>query len=48
MTFSQKTRISEKDVKVASVEMNGFIASKCFIAPETAKICQELQAGKIL
>jgi hypothetical protein len=31
MTFSQKTRISEEDVKLASREMNGFIASKWFM-----------------
>jgi hypothetical protein len=47
MTFSHKTQISE-DVKLESREMNGFIASKCFMAPETGKIFQELQAGKIL
>jgi hypothetical protein len=27
--------------------MNDFIASKCFMAPYTAKICPELQSGKI-
>jgi hypothetical protein len=48
VTFSQKTQISEEDVKLSSREINGFIASKCFMTPGTAKICQELQARKIL
>jgi hypothetical protein len=48
MTFRQKTRISGEDVKLESREMNCFIASKRFMAQENAKICQELQAGKIL
>jgi hypothetical protein len=39
MTFSQKTRISE-EVKLESSERNGFIASRCFMAQENAKICR--------
>jgi hypothetical protein len=27
-------------VKLASRDLNGFIASKCYMAPETVKICQ--------
>jgi hypothetical protein len=52
--FSQKIRKSvgcNKDVKLASREPNGFIASSCFMAPETAKMCQiqfVLQGGMIL
>jgi hypothetical protein len=42
MTFSQKTCISEEDVKLESREINGFIASKYFMAQENAKIFQEL------
>jgi hypothetical protein len=48
--FSQKTRISEecnKDVKLSSREPND-IATKCFMAPEKAKIFQVLQVGMIL
>jgi hypothetical protein len=48
MILSQKTWISEEDVKLESRGMNGFITSKCFMAQENAKTCQELQAGKIL
>jgi hypothetical protein len=48
MTFSQKTQIPEEDIKLESKEINGFIVSKCFMAQETVKICQELQAGEIL
>jgi hypothetical protein len=33
---------------LASRELNAFIASKCFMAPETVKIYQVLQEGKIL
>jgi hypothetical protein len=40
--------MSEEDVKLDSREMNGFIASKCIVAQENVKMCQELQAGKIL
>jgi hypothetical protein len=40
--------MSEEDAKVARIEIYGFIASKCFMAQETTKICQVLQAGKIL
>jgi hypothetical protein len=43
--FSQKTQISEKVVKLASRELNVFIAAKCFMATKTAKICQMLQAA---
>jgi hypothetical protein len=35
-------------VKLASREMNGFIASKYVMAQETPKIYQVLQAGNIL
>jgi hypothetical protein len=35
-------------MKLASREPNGFIASSCFMAPETTKMCQILQAGMIL
>jgi hypothetical protein len=35
-------------VKLASRDPNGFIASKYLLAPETLKIWQMLQAGKIL
>jgi hypothetical protein len=35
-------------VKDAKREMKGFIASKCYIAQTTVKICQVLQAGKVL
>jgi hypothetical protein len=48
VTLSQKTQISEEDVKLASRDMNGFIALKCLIARETAKICQVLLAGESL
>jgi hypothetical protein len=48
MTFSQKTRLSEEHVKVATCQLNGFIASKCSMAQGTVKICRVLQAGKIL
>jgi hypothetical protein len=48
LTFSQKTWISEEDMKLASRKLSGFNAFKCFMAPETVKICQVLQAGKIL
>jgi hypothetical protein len=37
-----------KNVKLASRELNNFIASSCFMAPATAKMCQILQAGMIL
>jgi hypothetical protein len=47
MTFGQKTRISGENVKLESREMNSFIVSKCFMAPEKAKICQALQEGTI-
>jgi hypothetical protein len=47
MTFNQKTGMPEEDVKVASCQLNGFIASKCFIPQGIAKICQVFQAGKI-
>jgi hypothetical protein len=47
MTFSQKTPLSEA-VKHENRKIDGFIASKGFMAPETAQICQELQAGMIL
>jgi hypothetical protein len=45
LTFSLKTQISEKAVKLASRELNGFIVSKCFMAPDSVKICQVLQTG---
>jgi hypothetical protein len=51
LSFGQKVRKSEecnKDVKFASREPDGFIASNCFMALETAKICQMLQAGMTL
>jgi hypothetical protein len=48
MTFRQKTRMSEEDAKVARIEIYDFIASKCFVSQGTVKICQVLQAGKIL
>jgi hypothetical protein len=35
-------------VKLASREPNDFIASNCFMAPETIPIYQALQAGMIL
>jgi hypothetical protein len=47
MPFSQNTRISEecnKDIKLASGDPNDFIACKCCMAPENAKIFQVLQA----
>jgi hypothetical protein len=46
-SFSQKTGISDernKDLKLPSREPNDFIASKCFMTPENAKIFQVLQA----
>jgi hypothetical protein len=46
LSCSQKTKISEecnKDVKLASKGPNDFVPN-CFMAPETAKICQVLQA----
>jgi hypothetical protein len=51
LSFSQKIRKSvgsNKDVKLASREPNGFIAFSCFMAPERAKMYQILQAGMIL
>jgi hypothetical protein len=45
MSFTQKIQKCEecnKDVKTASREPNDFIASNCFMAPGTAKICQVL------
>jgi hypothetical protein len=36
MTFRQKTRISEEDVKLEGREMNCFIASKRFMAQDNA------------
>jgi hypothetical protein len=47
MTFSRKARISEEDVKFDSREMNDFIASKYFMAPENATLCPKLQTRKI-
>jgi hypothetical protein len=47
LSFSHKTGIFEgcnKDVKLASWELNSFIAFSCFMAPENAKIFQVLQA----
>jgi hypothetical protein len=41
LTFSQRAQISE-DVKLASRELNGFIASKGFMAPDTIKIYKVL------
>jgi hypothetical protein len=38
VTFSQKAPISEKDVKLASRDLNGFTASKCFMAPQTGNM----------
>jgi hypothetical protein len=35
-------------MKFASRELNNFIASSCFMAPENAKIFQVLEAGVIL
>jgi hypothetical protein len=35
LTFSQKTWISEEDMKLASRKLSGFNAFKCFMAPET-------------
>jgi hypothetical protein len=40
--------MSEEDVKVARREIDDFIVSKCFMAQGTVKVCQVLQAGKIL
>jgi hypothetical protein len=51
LSFSQKIRKSvgcNKDLKLATREANGFIASSCFMAPENTKIYQILQAGMIL
>jgi hypothetical protein len=51
LSFNQKTQISEEynnDVKFASREPNGFIASSWFVAPENAKIFEVLLAGIIL
>jgi hypothetical protein len=48
MTFSRNVRISEEDVKFDSREMNDFIASTCFMAPENATLCPESQAGKVM
>jgi hypothetical protein len=35
-------------MKFANREVNGVIASKCLMAPDGAKLCQLLEAGKIL
>jgi hypothetical protein len=35
LTLSQKIQISAEDVKLASRELNEFIVSKCFMAPES-------------
>jgi hypothetical protein len=48
LTFGQKSPVSEGHVTLASRELKGFIASKYFMATETAKLCQVLQAGKSL
>jgi hypothetical protein len=51
LSFCQKAGTSEeynKDVKLASRELNYFIASSWFMAPENAKIFQVLGAGIIL
>jgi hypothetical protein len=51
LSFNQKIRKSvgcNKDVKLASREPNGFIASSHFMAQDMAKMYQILQAGMIL
>jgi hypothetical protein len=51
LSFSQKIRKAEernKDVKLANREPSDFIASNCFMAPGTAKICKVLEAEMIL
>jgi hypothetical protein len=48
VTFTQKTQISEEDVKLASGKLSGFIPSKWLMGPEIAKICQTLKAGEIV
>jgi hypothetical protein len=51
LSFSEKIRKSEecnRDVTLASREPNDLIASSCFMAPESVKMCQMLQAGIIL
>jgi hypothetical protein len=51
LSFSQNIRKSagcNKDLKLASKEPNGFIASSYFMAPENTKICEILEAGMIL
>jgi hypothetical protein len=46
--YDLQAKYSNEDVKVTRREINGFIAPKYFMAQGTAKICQVLQAGKIL
>jgi hypothetical protein len=44
-TFSEMTGTFEKHVNLRIV--NGYIAFKSYMAPETTNVCQEVQVGKI-
>jgi hypothetical protein len=47
LTFSQKTWKSEEGVTFASRELNGFLASKCLLAWETANTCHVLWTNSV-